>query len=131
MGISARCWRPVSRCCLIFSRRSVSVFTRLPMRRRSVSSCVSPGPRLPMPPPRWRSRWLQARRDVLELRELDFELAFVTARALREDVEDQSRAVEHATLYQLLEIAFLGRRQRVIEQHDFGVVRGGRRLDLF
>ena len=49
----------------------------------------------------------QARGDVLELRELHFELAFVAARALREDVEDQSRAIEHAPLDELLEIAFL------------------------
>ena len=30
-------------------------------RRRSVSSWVSPGPRRPMAPPRWRSRWVQPR----------------------------------------------------------------------
>ena len=63
----------------------------------------------------------QARGDVLELRELDFELAFVAARALREDVEDQSRAIEHAALDELFEIAFLRGRQRMIEQHHVGV----------
>ena len=40
----------------------------------------------------------QARGHVLELRELDLQLAFVAARALREDVEDQAGAVEHAAL---------------------------------
>jgi len=39
---------------------SLSSFTRLPSRRRSVSSWVSPGPRRPIPP-RWRSRWVQPR----------------------------------------------------------------------
>ena len=38
--------------------RSRSSFTRCAIRRRSVSSCVSPGPRRPMPP-FCRSRWVQ------------------------------------------------------------------------
>ncbi len=72
----------------------------------------------------------QARRDVLELRELHFELAFVAARALREDVEDQSRAIEHAAFDEFFEIALLRRRERMIEQHHVGVVfdRGGANL---
>ena len=40
----------------------------------------------------------QSRRQVLQLRELDLQLAFEAARALREDVENQSGAIEHATL---------------------------------
>jgi len=67
---------------------------------------------------------------LLELRELHFQLAFVAARALREDVEDQPGAVEHATFDELLEVAFLRRRQRVVEQHQFGTVLGGQRADL-
>ncbi len=39
-------------------RRSFSARTRSPRRRRSVSSCFSPGPRRPMPP-FCRSRWVQ------------------------------------------------------------------------
>src|SRR4029077_4312110 len=38
----------------------------------------------------------QARRQVLEARELDLQLAFVGLRALREDLEDQFGAVERA-----------------------------------
>ena len=48
------------------------------MRRRSVSSFVSPGPRVPMPPPsrdRPRRAADQPRQQVLELRQLDLELA--------------------------------------------------------
>ena len=72
----------------------------------------------------------QARGDVLELRELHFELAFVAARALREDVEDQPRAIEHAALDELFEIAFLRGRQRMIEQHHVGVVLRGDGADF-
>src|SRR4029079_7617844 len=72
----------------------------------------------------------QARGDVLELRELDFELAFMAARALREDVEDQARAIEHATLEELLEIALLRGRQRMIEQDHLGVLGRGDGADL-
>jgi hypothetical protein len=61
---------------------------------------------------------------VFELRELHFEFAFVAARPLSEDVEDQTRAVEHAALDELFEIAFLRRRQRMIEQHHVGIVLG-------
>ena len=64
-------------------------------------------------PPFCRSRWVQPRtrrlRDVLQLRELDLELAFEAARALREDVEDEAVAVEHAPLDELLEVALLAR----------------------
>jgi hypothetical protein len=73
----------------------------------------------------------QARGNVLELREFHFELAFVTARALRKDVEDKSRAIEYAALDELLEIAFLRGRQRMIEQHEFGVVRYRDVADFF
>ncbi len=77
-------------------------------------------------PPFWRSRCVQPRtrrlRDVLELRELHFELAFEAARALREDVEDQAVAIEHAPLGELLEVALLTRRERVIDEDHIGFV---------
>ena len=55
---------------------------------------------------------------MLELRELDLHLAFVAARALRKDIEDQARAVDHAAVEPLLEIALLHRREIVIENRD-------------
>ena len=60
---------------------------------------------------------------MLQLRELDFELAFEAARALREDVEDQPVAIEHAALDELLEVAFLAGGERVIDEDHIRLVR--------
>ena len=49
----------------------------------------------------------QARGHVAQLREFDLQLAFVAARALREDVQDQAGAVDHAALQRLFQVAFL------------------------
>ena len=81
------------------SSRFLSTETRRRASRRSVSSCDSPGPRVPTPPPR-RSRCCHmpahARQVVLELRELDLELPLGAHGVLGEDVEDQLRPVDHA-----------------------------------
>ena len=92
--------------------------------RRSVSSCVSPGPRVPTPPPR-RSRCFHmpahARQVVLELGELDLELALGADGVLGEDVEDQLRAVDDASLERVLEQPLLGRLELVVDdQHVRG-----------
>ena len=85
--------------------------------RRSVSICDSPGPRVPMPPtprpaPR-RSRCVHrpahAGHVVLELRELDLQLALGRVRVAGEDVEDHRGAVEHRHVERLLEVALLAR----------------------
>jgi hypothetical protein len=68
---------------------------------------------------------------VLELRQLDLQLAFVRTRALREDVEDQAGAVDDAALGQLFQIAFLHRTQRAVDQDQIGVEREALRLQLF
>src|SRR5256886_12641741 len=60
----------------------------------------------------------QAAADVPQLRELDFELAFEAAGALREDIEDQAVAVEHPPLGELLEVAFLARGECVIHEDE-------------
>ena len=67
----------------------------------------------------------ETRRHVLQLREFDLQLAFERARALREDVEDQAAAVEHAALQFLFEIAFLAGAQRAVDDDEIG----GKRLD--
>ena len=78
-------------------------------------------------PPFCRSRCVQPRTrrvgEVPELRELDLELAFEAAGALREDVENEAVAVEHAPPDQFLEIALLAGRERVIEEHDVRATR--------
>ena len=63
---------------------SCSTFMRTRMRRRSASSLVSPGPLVPMPPPSRDSASLdsdQPRQQVLQLRQLDLQLAFARAGA--------------------------------------------------
>ncbi|GAA5240204.1 hypothetical protein BMMON2_30260 [Burkholderia mallei] len=49
----------------------------------------------------------QAGREVLQLRELDLQLAFVAARALREDVENEARTIDDAPIKHSLQIALL------------------------
>jgi hypothetical protein len=106
---------------------------RLPISRRSVSSCVSPGPRKPdaallaleVGPAAH-----QARRQVTELRELDLELALGAPRPPREDVEDEAGAVEHALADQPLEVALLGGRQLVVDEHEIRGFRAGAGADF-
>ena len=91
------------------------------MRRRSVSSFVSPGPRVPMPPPSRDSAVPDpASRGsrYSQLRELDLPLAFPRARTAREDVENQLRAIEHLPLHPRFDLAQLRRRQLVVEDDD-------------
>ena len=66
--------------------------------RRSVSSWVSPGPRVPMPPPSCdisMPRPRQPRQHVLQLRQFHLQLTFAGPRMPRKNVEDQLRAVNH------------------------------------
>ena len=55
---------------------------------------------------------------MLELGQLDLQLAFVGARPLGEDVEDQAHAIDDPAAELALEIALLGRRQLVIEDGE-------------
>ena len=73
----------------------------------------------------------QARQRVLELRQLDLQPRFARARAAREDVEDQLRAVHHLDAERLLEIAHLRRREVVVEDGHVGLALLGQRLQLF
>ena len=60
---------------------------------------------------------------VLELRELDLELALGASRVLREDVEDQQRAVDDARLQLVLEQLLLRRRELVVDEQHLGAAR--------
>jgi hypothetical protein len=60
---------------------------------------------------------------MFELRQLHFHLAFVRSSALSEDVEDQPGAIDHASAQQLLKVAFLHRREQMVDQHQICVER--------
>jgi len=57
---------------------------------------------------------------VLELSQLDLQLAFMSPRALGEDVENQARTVKYATLENTFEVAFLTGCKDVIENDQIG-----------
>ncbi len=109
--MATRALRPVSRCCLSFSRRCAQHFHALAQQptigfelcftgtAQSDATAALPfemGPAAHQPAG-----------DVLELRQLDFQLALVALGALREDVEDEATAIQHALAGELFEIAFL------------------------
>ena len=60
------------------------------------------------------------RQVVLELRELDLELALGADGVLGEDVEDQLRAVDDARRERVLERALLGRVELVVDDEHVG-----------
>ena len=62
-----------------------------------------------------------AREVVLELGELDLELALGRVGVVGEDVEDDRRAVDHRHAERLLEVALLARRQLVVAGDQVGV----------
>ena len=61
-----------------------------------------------------------AREVVLELGELDLQLAFGAPCVLREDVEDQLRPIDDARLQRVFERALLGRRELVVDEQHLG-----------
>ncbi len=73
----------------------------------------------------------QPRHHVLQLRQLDLQLAFAGARMPRKNVEDELRAVDHAPLNDFFNIALLRRTEIVIEEQHVGVDRGSRASNFF
>ena len=67
---------------------------------------------------------------VLELRELDLQLALGAVRVAGEDVEDHARAVDDRHAELLLEVALLARAELVVADDDVGVGELGGLLDL-
>ena len=111
--------------------RASSRVMRRWMRRRSTSSWVSPGPRVPMraPPRRHAARLLrerlapapEPRQPVPQQRQLDLRLALLAGGVLGEDVEDHRGAVDGGAPEQLLEVELLGRRELVVEDDRVAV----------
>ena len=64
---------------------------------------------------------VQARQPVAQLRQLDLQLAVAALRALREDVEDQHRAVDDLEVGEVGDRVRLHRRQVGIEDQHVGV----------
>ena len=69
--------------------------------------------------------------QVLELRQLDFQLAFVGTGALGENVQDQPGAIDYARIEQFFQVAFLDRAEQMIHQHQVGLQRTHGFGDLF
>ncbi len=67
---------------------------------------------------------------VLELCQLDLELAFGARRVLGEDVQDELRTVDHAQLELVLQTALLARIEVVVDDERLGVRAGDRLLQL-
>jgi hypothetical protein len=65
----------------------------------------------------------QARQEVIELRELDLQLAFAAQGAAREDVENKLRAIEDLEIEGALQVAKLGGREVVVEDDEVGAER--------
>jgi hypothetical protein len=73
----------------------------------------------------------QARGQVLELCKFDLQLAFMTAGTLRENVEDETGAVDHAPVQRRFQIALLRGREGVIKNDEFHVIGFAREAQLF
>jgi hypothetical protein len=67
---------------------------------------------------------------MLQLRQLDLQLAFGALRALREDVEDEAHAIDDAAVQRALEVALLCPREGMIEDDKIGAALGAPRRDL-
>jgi hypothetical protein len=57
----------------------------------------------------------QSSREVLKPRQLNLELAFMAARPLGEDIENQFRAIKYRAVPQAAQVALLDRRELLIE----------------
>ena len=85
--------------------------------RRSSSRSDSPAPDALLPSAA-RRRFAQARRDVLQPRDLDLQLRLAAVRMAMEDLDDHAGAIEHLRAGRALEVARLARRDLVIDDHE-------------
>ena len=65
----------------------------------------------------------QSRKQMLELREFNLEFALFGAGALRENIENQRRAIQNFAAENFFEIAALSGRKFIVENHRVHVVR--------
>jgi hypothetical protein len=97
---------------------------RSPIKRRSASIWVSPGPPRKPKPPRCRPRWVQDLTRpaalVLQVREFHLHRPFARAAPLAEDVEDEPGPVDDLAAPLALEVALLHRAERGVDHGEFG-----------
>ena len=75
----------------------------------------------------------EPRQQILQLRQLDLQLAFAGPRPASEDVEDELRAIDDLAIDFGFDLPQLRRRELVVEDDEIGVgfgARRGERLDL-
>src|ERR1035441_453354 len=73
----------------------------------------------------------EAGQQVIQLRKLHLEAAFAGSRARGKDVQNELGAVDDLGVYQLLEVALLGGREVVVEDHHVGAAESDGGRDLF
>src|SRR5258708_3084565 len=133
-GTAWRASRRIARCLRISSMDFLIFPTRSRILRRSVSSFFSPSPPTPIPPPpprpaapprgparaatassaafsaearHFRPMARQPRQKVIELRQLDLQLAFAAARVPRKNIQNELRAVNDAAFGDALNVSLL------------------------
>ncbi len=67
---------------------------------------------------------------VVEVGELDLQPPFIGLRAVPEDLQDQACAVEHLGRPGLFQVALLDRAERMIDDHQLGVIHPDERGDF-
>ncbi len=72
----------------------------------------------------------QARQQVRQLRQLHLQLALHGAGALREDVEDERGAIDHADAEGAAQVPLLDGRERIVGDHEIGALPLRQGLDL-
>ncbi len=82
----------------------------------------------PVPPPAPRHRGSfpgQPRQHVIQLRQLDLQLALAASCMARENIENQLRSVDHPAFSRLFYVALLHRREVAVEDDERRFVRRG------
>src|SRR5216684_4156581 len=118
-GTALRASRRSARCLRTSSMLAWILPTRSRIRRRSVSSFFSPGPRTPIrpapppAPPAPPPPLLPPRRDI------------AVAGMARKNIEDQLRAIDYPALRRFFNVALLHGREVAVEDDQRRFVRGG------
>src|SRR5262249_16349810 len=72
----------------------------------------------------------EARQHVVQLRQLDLQLALASSGSLREDIQNKLVAVQQRHVQRALQVALLRRRELAVEDHQVGFVKVNQVLEL-